>query len=78
MRVYVYILGRDMIVCASHDVGHIFQLAIRDSIGEPYWGGWRRIQVWEFGTMINHITVNGNHMVKMPKDADELWEMLNE
>lgn len=78
MRTYVYILRRDMIICATNDIEHIYQIAIRNDIGQDVWGGWRRIQVWEDGKQVNHITVNGNNMVRMPKDKQELWQMLNE
>lgn len=76
-KIYIYILGRDMICLATTDINEVFEMAKRNYIGEDYFGGWRRIEVWEDGRKIETITANANHLVKMPKDAEELWQMLN-
>lgn len=78
MKIYIYILNRDMIIKATHDAQEIFQLASRGEIGQSHLGGWKRIQVWENGLEVKTITVNGNSLVKMPEDKEELWKMLNE
>lgn len=76
-RIYIYLLDRNIYLVTTN-INKVYDLAIRYNIGEPYLGGWRRINIWEDGYNLKTITVNGNRFVEMPKNEEELWVMLNE
>lgn len=76
MRIYSLILGRETTLI-TENAEDLFERNIKGDkfIGEPY-APWKRVQVWENGKIIKHITISGNAHVDMPQNDIEVWEQM--